>query len=274
MTTTTGGAARVMAWLERWLQTEWPHLRVYLTSVTDHWSTAAVAGPHSREVLRAVCPDIDFSAEAFPFMTSRNGTVVGVPARVARISFSGELAYEVNVCANEARHVWDALLAAGEPFGITPYGTETMHVLRAEKGFIIVGQDTDGSVTPIDLGMSWVVATSKDFIGRRSLWRSDTARNDRKHFVGLLTERPDDVLPEGGQIVVTANAAPPVPMLGHVTSSYFSACLGRSIALALVTGGRGRIGERVEIPLGDGRVMRAVITKPVFLDPEGTRQNV
>ncbi len=274
MTTTTGGAARVMAWLERWLQTEWPHLRVYLTSVTDHWSTAAVAGPHSREVLRAVCPDIDFSAEAFPFMTSTNGTVVGVPARIARISFSGELAYEVNVCANEARHVWDALLAAGEPFSITPYGTETMHVLRAEKGFIIVGQDTDGSVTPIDLGMNWVVATSKDFIGRRSLRRSDTARNDRKHLVGLLTVRPEDVLPEGGQIVVTANAALPVPMLGHVTSSYFSACLGRSIALALVTGGRGRIGERVEIPLGDGRVMRAVITKPVFLDPEGTRQNV
>ena len=169
MTTTTGGAARVMAWLERWLQTEWPHLKVYLTSVTDHWATAAVAGPKSRDVLQAVCADIDFAREAFPFMSCREGTVAGVPARVVRISFSGELAYEVNVSANAARHVWEALMDAGQPHGITPYGTETMHVLRAEKGFIIVGQDTDGSVTPLDLGMEWIVAKGKDFIGRRSL---------------------------------------------------------------------------------------------------------
>ena len=157
MTTTTGGAARVLAWLERWLQTEWPDLKVYLTSVTDHWATAAVVGPKSRDVLLKVCPDIDFSAEAFPFMTWREGTVAGVPARVFRISFSGELAYEVNVDANLGRHVWEALFAAGEEYGITPYGTETMHVLRAEKGFIIVGQDTDGSVTPHDLGMGGMV---------------------------------------------------------------------------------------------------------------------
>jgi sarcosine oxidase, subunit alpha len=273
MTTTTGGAARVMAWLERWLQTEWPQLKVYLTSVTDHWATAAVAGPRSRNVVQAVCPDIDFSPEAFPFMASKHGTAVGVPARVVRISFSGELAYEVNVCANEARHVWEALLAAGEAFGITPYGAETMHVLRAEKGFIIVGQETDGSVTPIDLGMSWVVAKGKDFIGRRSLARSDTARDDRKQLVGLLSENPDEILPEGGQIVATANAPVPIPMLGHVTSSYFSACLKRSIALALVKRGRERMGEKLDIPLADGRVIRAVVVNPVFIDPEGARQN-
>jgi sarcosine oxidase, subunit alpha len=274
MTTTTGGAARVMAWLERWLQTEWPQLKVYLTSVTDHFATAAVAGPHSRKVVSAVCHDIDFSAEAFPFMASRNGTAAGVPARIARISFSGELAYEVNVCANEAQHVWQALLAAGEPFGITPYGTETMHVLRAEKGFIIVGQDTDGSVTPIDLGMDWIVSRGKDFLGRRSLTRADTAREDRKQLVGLLTADPDEILPEGGQVVATSSAPMPIPMLGHVTSSYFSACLNRSIALALVKRGRERMGERVEVPLDDGRVIRAVIAKPVFVDPDGARQNV
>jgi sarcosine oxidase, subunit alpha len=273
MTTTTGGAARVMAWLERWLQTEWPQLKVYLTSVTDHWATAAVAGPRSRNVVQAVCSDIDFSPEAFPFMASRYGTAAGVPARVARVSFSGELAYEVNICANEARHVWEALLAAGEAFGITPYGTETMHVLRAEKGFIIVGQETDGSVTPIDLGMSWVVAKGKGFIGRRSLARSDTARDDRKQLVGLLSENPDEILPEGGQIVATANAPVPIPMLGHVTSSYFSACLKRSIALALVKRGRERMGEKLDIPLADGRVIRAVVVNPVFIDPEGARQN-
>ena len=273
MTTTTGGAARVLAWLERWLQTEWPHLDVYLTSVTDHWATIAVAGPASRKVVHSVSDGIDFSPGAFPFMAWREGTVAGVPARVMRISFSGELAFEVNVCANEARHVWEALMAAGAAHGITPYGTETMHVLRAEKGFIIVGQDTDGSVTPVDLGMDWILAKGKDYIGRRSLSRSDMVRGDRKQLVGLLTEDPAEVLPEGGQIVADASAPVPVPMLGHVTSSYFSACLGRSIALALVKDGRRRKGERVQIPLASGRTIGAVIAEPVFIDPEGARQN-
>jgi sarcosine oxidase subunit alpha len=274
MTTTTGGAARVMAWLERWLQTEWPHFKVYLTSVTDHFATAAVVGPKSREVLKAVCNDIDFSPEAFPFMSYRDGTVAGVPAKVMRISFSGELAYEVNVAAHLGRHVWEALMQAGGPFGITPYGTEAMHVLRAEKGFIIVGQDTDGSVTPVDLGMDWIIAKGKDFIGRRSLARSDTRRDDRKQLVGLLTEDPRTVLPEGGQIVKDASVPAPVPMLGHVTSSYFSAFLDRSIALAVVKAGSRRHGEEVQVPLADGRVIRAKIASPVFLDPEGARQNV
>jgi sarcosine oxidase subunit alpha len=273
MTTTTGGAARVMTWLERWLQTEWPHLKVYLTSVTEHFATAAVVGPKSREVLQAVCKDLDFSPAAFPFMSSFEGTVAGVPARIMRISFSGELAYEVNVRADRAPSVWEALFAAGEPFGITPYGTETMHVLRAEKGFIIVGQDTDGSVTPVDLGMDWIIAKGKDFLGRRSLLRSDTVRDDRKHLVGLLAEDPATVLPEGAQIVSDARAAVPVPMLGHVTSSYFSAFLQRSIAMALVKNGRKRMGEKVELPLADGRVLRATIASPVFVDPEGARQN-
>jgi sarcosine oxidase, subunit alpha len=274
MTTTTGGAARVMAWLERWLQTEWPHLKVYLTSVTDHWATAAIVGPHSRKIVQAVCPDIDFSRESFPFMSYREGTVAGIPARVVRISFSGELAYEVNVSANNALHVWKALMAAGDPYDITPYGTEAMHVLRAEKGFIIIGQDTDGSVTPVDLGMQWIIAKGKDFIGRRSLARSDTAREGRKQLVGLLTENPGEVLPEGGPVVEDAKAPPPVPMLGHVTSSYFSACLKRSIALALVKDGSKRMGRAVEVPLSSGKVIRAVVASSVFIDPEGARQNV
>jgi sarcosine oxidase subunit alpha len=191
-----------------------------------------------------------------------------------RISFSGELGYEINACANEARQVWEALMAAGAKHRITPYGTETMHVLRAEKGFIIVGQDTDGSVTPVDLGMDWIIARNKDFIGRRSLSRSDTARGDRKHLVGLLTDDPQAVLPEGGQIVIDTRARPPVPMHGHVTSSYFSACLKRSIALALVTNGRNRMDEKVYVSLPGGRAIPAVITKPVFPDPEGALQNV
>jgi sarcosine oxidase subunit alpha len=274
MTTTTGGAARVLAWLERWLQTEWPQLRVYLTSVTDHWATLAVVGPRSRAVVSALCQDIDFSRDAFPFLSYRAGTVAGVAARVFRISFSGELAYEVNVPADCARHVWEALLEAGAPHGITPYGTETMHVLRAEKGYIIVGQDTDGSVTPGDLGMDWIIAKNKDFIGKRSLSRPHTVRPDRKQLVGLKTLEASLVLPEGAQLVDNPEHPIPKPMIGHVSSSYYSACLGRSIALALVKGGRQRQAEVIYAPLDDGRIIRAEICDPVFYDPEGARQNV
>ena len=231
MHTTTGGAARVLAWLERWLQTEWPDLKVYLTTVTDHWATTAIAGPNSRDVLKKLCTDIDFDDDAFPLMSYREGTVAGVKARIMRISFSGERSYEVNVPASDGLRVWEAIQAAGQSFDITPYGTETMHVLRAEKGYIIVGQDTDGSVTPVDLGMAAMVAKTKDCIGKRSLSRSDTAQPDRKQFVGLLTEDPQIVLDEGAQIL---DEPASTHSAGHVTSSYHSPTLGRSIALALV----------------------------------------
>ncbi|KXU95142.1 sarcosine oxidase subunit alpha [Caballeronia megalochromosomata] len=274
MTTTTGGAARVLTWLERWLQTEWPDMRVRLASVTDHWATFAVVGPNSRKVLQKVCHDIDFANAAFPFMSYRDGTVAGASARVMRISFSGELAYEVNVPANVGRAVWEALMLAGAEFDITPYGTETMHVLRAEKGYIIVGQDTDGSMTPYDLGMGGLVAKSKDFIGKRSLTRSDTAKQGRKQFVGLLTDDPAFVLPEGAQIVAGPFQGDTAPMLGHVTSSYYSPILKRSIALAVVKGGLEKIGESVMIPLANGKRVNAKITSSVFYDSEGARQHV
>src|SRR5438105_10371519 len=159
--TTTGNAAEVLEWMEEWLQTEWADLRVRLTSVTDHWSTIAIVGPCARDVLRALAPDIEVDNAAFPFMTLRAGSVAGTPARVCRVSFSGELAFEVNVPGPHALAVWQAAVAAGEPFGITPYGTETMHVLRAEKGYVIVGQDTDGTVTPLDLGLGGMVSMKK-----------------------------------------------------------------------------------------------------------------
>ena len=273
MHTTSGGAARVLAWMERWLQTEWPHLKVYLTSVTDHWSTTAVVGPKSRELLKTLCSDVDFDDAAFPFMSYREGTVAGVRARIMRISFTGERSYEVNVPAAGGLKVWEAIQAAGAPYGITPYGTEAMHVLRAEKGFIIVGQDTDGSVSPFDLGMGGLVAKTKDCLGKRSLARSDTARTDRKQLVGLLCDDPQFVLPEGAQILDEAVRTIPAPMVGHVTSSYMSPTLGRSIAMALVKGGANRIGERVHIALRDGRNITAAIASPVFFDPKGERQN-
>ena len=276
MHTTTGNAEVVYAWLEFWRQTEWPELDVHLTSVTDHWATAAVVGPTSRDVLRKLCTDIDFDGDAFRFMDVREGHVADIPARVFRISFSGELSYEVNVPANHGRELWDALIEAGSEFDITPYGTEAMHVLRAEKGFIIVGQDTDGSVTPADVGMDWAVRSNKayGFLGDRSLTLADHLREDRFQLVGLATADPRTVLPEGAQLVVEPGHRPPVAMEGHVTSSYFSARLERSIALAMVKRGSKRTGQILYAPLADGRIVSATIVSPVFYDPEGARQNV
>ena len=274
VSTTTGGAATVLDWMEEWLQTEWPQLRVHLTSVTDHWATFPVAGPRARDVIAAVFPDVDASAAAFGFMTWQDTRLGDVLVRLARISFSGELAFEVNVDAWHARAVWDRLLAAGEPYGITPYGTETMHVLRAEKGYPIVGQDTDGTVTPQDLGMDWIVSVKKaDFVGKRSFARPANRDPQRKHLVGLLPRDPSLLLPEGAQIVETAVLPePPVPMLGHVTSSYRSAELGRTFALALVRAGRDRIGQTLHVPV-EGRTVPVEVTSPVFVDPEGARRD-
>ncbi|TRO61138.1 sarcosine oxidase subunit alpha family protein [Streptomyces sp. IB201691-2A2] len=277
MTTTTGGAAGVLDWLEEWLQTEWPELDVHCTSVTEQWSTIAVVGPRSRQVVAQLAPDVDLSAEAFPFMAFRETTLAsGIPARICRISFSGELAYEINVSAWYGLAVWEQVHAAGQPYGITPYGTETMHVLRAEKGYIIVGQDTDGTVTPQDAGMSWVVSKQKDFIGKRSHSRADTARTDRKQLVGLLPADRTTRLPEGTQLVapdvpITPETGP-VPMLGHVTSSYHSPALGRPFALALVADGRARIGETLLAPVGEDLVP-VEVTDFVLYDPEGTKRD-
>ncbi len=275
MTTTTGGAARVMEWLEIYHQTEWPELKVYFTSVTDHWATMTLSGPNSRKLLAEVT-DIDLDKDAFPFMTWKEGNVGGVPARVFRISFTGELSYEVNVQANYALGVWEKIIAAGKKHGLTPYGTETMHVLRAEKGFIIVGQDTDGSVTPDDLGMGWCVGRTKPFswIGWRGMNREDCLKENRKQLVGLKPVDPNKVLPEGAQLVFDPKQSIPMTMVGHVTSSYMSSAMGYSFAMALVRGGLKRIGERVFAPLVDGSVIEAEIVSPVFYDPKGDRQNV
>ncbi|MGW8401256.1 glycine cleavage T C-terminal barrel domain-containing protein, partial [Streptomyces lydicus] len=277
MTTTTGGAAGVLDWLEEWLQTEWPDLDVHCTSVTEQWTTIAVVGPRSREVVAQLAPDVDLSAEAFPFMAFRETTLAsGVPARICRISFSGELAYEINVSAWYGLAVWEEVDAIGRPYDITPYGTETMHVLRAEKGYIIVGQDTDGTVTPQDAGMSWVVSKQKDFVGKRSYSRADTSRTDRKQLVGLLPSDRTTRLPEGTQLIAPdvplTPEAGPVPMLGHVTSSYHSEALGRPFALALVAAGRDRVGDTLFAPIGDDLVP-VQVTESVLYDPEGTKRD-
>ena len=270
MTTTSGGAARVMAWLEEWHQTEWPELKLHMTSVTDQWAVASLAGPHAREVAARLVDDIDVGREAMPFMSWAAGHVCGgIPARIFRISFSGEPGFEFNVPSRYGLALWERAMAAGREFGITPYGTEVMHLLRAEKGFIIVGQDTDGTITPHDLNMAWVVSDKKDFIGRRSLYRTDMLRPDRKQLIGLTTDDPSIVLDEGAHVLAAdAPATPPVPMLGHVTSSYYSPNLNRSIALGLVKGGLDRKGARLVVDSGHGRVPVQVVDS-VFFDPEG-----
>ena len=275
--TTTGGAAHILDWMEEWLQTEWPHLKVRLTSVTEQWATFPVVGPKSRAVVGAVFPDVDVSNDAFPFMAWRDTHLDGVPVRIARVSFSGELAFEVNVKGWHAPAVWDRLIAAGEKFDITPYGTETMHVLRAEKGYPIIGQDTDGTITPQDLGMDWAVSKKKpDFIGKRSFTRAENLNPMRKQFVGLLPLDRETVLPEGAQIIDQVDGGvlppPPVPMLGHVTSSYRSAELGRPFGLALVKGGRSRIGDTLHVPV-DGTLVAVEVTGTVLVDPEGARRD-
>ena len=178
----------VLAWLEEWLQTEWPDLKVYCTSVTEHISTIALVGPKSRQLLQELVTDIDLSKDAFPFMHSRQATIDGIPVRIARISFSGELAFEINVAWGHARHIWERLWALGRRYDLTAYGTETMHVLRAEKGYIIIGQDTDGTQTPYDLNMSWIVSKKKEFIGKRSFQLPYLKATGRPQLVGLLPE--------------------------------------------------------------------------------------
>ena len=272
MTTTTGGAANVMSKLEDYLQTEWPELNVYLTSVTDHFATASICGPNSKKILNKLIPDLDLSDENFPHMSFKETMIDKIKCRIMRISFTGELSYEINVQANYGKSTWEKCIEAGKEYNITPYGTETMHLLRAEKGFIIVGQDTDGTMTPIDLQMDWIVSKKKyDFIGKRSLYRSDTMKDDRKQLVGLVTDNPKEILEEGAQIVAKLNQSP-VEMLGHVTSSYFSPNLNKSIALAVVRGGKTMVGNKLFVPMED-RTINVTIVDPVFLDKENKRLN-
>jgi len=265
MTTTTGGAARVMNWIEEWLQTEWPDWQVYATSVTEQSAVVALNGPASARLLGELV-DLPLDDQSFPFMSFRETTIAGIPARIFRISFTGELSFEINVPARYGLALWSTLMEVGEKYGICPYGTEAMHVLRAEKGFIIAGQDTDGTVTPMDLGMDWIVSkTRTDFLGKRSFDRSDTARPGRKQLVGLLTEDPQRVLPEGAHVVEELKSAPPMDMIGHISSSYMSPNVGRSIALALVKDGFARKGQVLHVPLTDGSAHKVTVTDPVFL---------
>ena len=271
MSTTSGGAARVLGWLEDYLQTEWPDLQVFATSVTEQWATVSLSGPRSRELVEELVDDVDLRPEAFPHMSIREARIGTIPVRLFRISFTGEMGYEIQIPADYGLSLWERCIELGDRYDLTPFGTEAMHVLRAEKGYIITGQDTDGTATPADLGMDWIVSNKKgDFVGRRSLARKDMQREDRKQLVGLLPKDPSELLEEGAQIVADPNQIIPMTMIGHVTSSYRSPELGTTFALAMVKEGRELMGKTLYVPMID-RIVAVTVTDPVFIDKEGTR---
>ena len=273
VTTTTGGAARVMNHMEDYLQTEFPRLNVWLTSISEQWAVVAVQGPKSRDIIEPLIEGIDISDAAMPHMSVREGKICGVPTQLFRMSFSGERGFEVNVPADYGQAVWEALWAEGQKHDACAYGTEAMHVLRAEKGYIIVGQETDGTMTPNDAGLEWAIGKKKvDFVGIRGMTRPDLVAKGRKQLVGLKTKDPNTVLDEGAQVVVDPSQPIPMKMIGHVTSSYWSENCDRSIALALVVDGRSRMGETLFVPMPDKSV-EVEVTGTVFFDEKGDRLN-
>ena len=272
MTTTTANAGPVMAHVEYHLQVVWPELDAAVASITDQWAVIAVAGPHSRATLQQLAGDIDLANAALPFMGLARGTLAGMPAIVFRISFSGELAYEVAVPADYGPGMWDALMAAGAAFDVVPYGTEALGILRIEKGHFVIGAEADGRMTADDLGLGRMQSTKKDFIGRRSLSRPALTAPGRQQFVGLVPADGAAAIPSGAQILTEPRLTGPAPMIGHVTSTAYCAERDGAVALAVVADGRARMGERVyaSSPLTD-TVVAVTITDPVFVDPDGER---
>ncbi|MGR3540960.1 MAG: sarcosine oxidase subunit alpha family protein [Hasllibacter sp.] len=271
--TTTGGADRIHAHMEEWLQTEWWDMKVWVQNLTEQYAQVAVVGPNARRALEAL-GGMDVSKEALPFMAWAEGELAGIPARVFRISFSGELSYEVAVPAGRGLDLWEALQRVGTDLGAMPYGTEALHVMRAEKGFIMIGDETDGTVIPQDLNMGWAISKKKpDYLGKRAQERADMARADRWKLVGLET-LDGGVLPDGAYAVEEGeNPNGQRRVQGRVTSTYHSPTLGRGIAMGLVRHGPDRMGEVLDFPGTDGRTHRARIVDPVFYDPKGEKQD-
>jgi len=271
--TTTGGADRIHAHMEDWLQCEWWDWKVYVANVTEAWAQIAVVGPNARKVLELL-GGMDVSKAVLPFMTWAQGRLGGFDARVFRISFSGELSYEIAIPAAQGLAFWEALWAAGQPHGMMPYGTETLHVLRAEKGFVMIGDETDGTVIPQDLNLGWAISKKKaDYLGKRGQERSHLADPERWKLVGLET-LDKSVLPDGAYAVAEgANANGQRNTQGRVTSTYYSANLGRGIAMGLVRRGPERMGEVLEFTAGKDKTVQARIVDPVLIDKAGERQD-
>ena len=272
--TTTGGADSIHAHMEEWLQTEWWDWKVYVTNVTEQYAQIGVVGPNARKLLEKI-GGVDVSREALGFMEWKDGNLGKYDARIFRISFSGELSYEIAVPAKQGLAFWGELIEAGKEFQVMPYGTEALHVMRAEKGFIMIGDETDGTVIPQDLNLKWAISKKKDdYLGKRAQERSFMVNPSRWKLVGLET-LDGSVLPDGAYAIADGvNPNGQKSTQGRITSSYFSPTLKRGIAMGLVMNGPDRSGEIIEFPKIDGTVIRAKITSPVFYDPDGEKQNV
>ena len=267
----TGAADHVQKHLERLLQIEWPELDVYLTAVTSQWTNVCVCGPKARAVLESTGVGASLAPAAFPFMAMHEMTVAGIPARVARAGYTGELSFEINVPARHGVRLWESLAAAGEPIGLTPIGSEASMVMRCEKGFVSAGFEGDGIVNPFDAGCGWAVDMDKgDFIGRRSLVRDRNAGGVRPNVVGLLPDDPSFIPPDGTPLVPTGAPADAPPVIGYVSQACHSPNVGRAIALAVLDDGWRQIDERIEIAATDRRAP-ALVTRPCFVDPRGSR---
>ncbi|SFU16950.1 sarcosine oxidase subunit alpha family protein [Sedimentitalea nanhaiensis] len=268
LSTSTGHADAVNQQMEKLLQTEFPDWQVMVTAVTSQWNNATVCGPRAREVMEALGTDINLDNAAFPFMTFRDGTVAGLPTRVVRVSFTGELSYEINVAPRHMRKLWDRVMAAGAPFGIQPVGSEANHVLRVEKGFLSLGHEVDGTVDPHDLGMGWIMSAKKsDYLGKRAVALRRAADKPRRELVGLLPDDPNAQIPEGAPLTPGGRKE---ATEGLVTACVWSGVNNRWVALALLVNGRTRQGETVHVRLRD-EVIAARVTAPVFYDPGGQR---
>jgi sarcosine oxidase subunit alpha len=271
VSTTSGNAERIAGWLDEWHQCEWPDLDLVLIPVTTQWAVLTLAGAAARALLQQLPSDIDFSAAAFPHMNYREGQIAGRRVRVQRVSFTGELSYEISVAANEAEAFWGELMQRGAQLGIAPVGLEAWLVLRLEKGFLHVGSDTDGTTNPLDLGFGVMIQKKVgDFVGRRSLLRVNDQAPSRRQFVGLEPLAADASLVAGAHIIT--NPSPLKRSQGFVTSAAFSPTLGRSIGLGLLERGHSRIDEIVTI-FDEGRTLQARVVKPAFFDPSGERMN-
>ena len=264
--TTSGGAEHVHGWIEDWLQCEWWDWRVHVVNLTEQFAQIAVVGPNARATLDAL-GGMDVSDAALPFMGWAEGTLGGFDVRVYRISFSGALSYEIAVPAAQGRALWDRLRDVGAPLGVMPYGTEALHVMRAEAGFIMIGDETDGTVTPRDLNLDWAISAKKDdFLGKRGMARSHLTDPERWKLVGLETLE-GQVLPDGAYAVAAGrNANGQRNTEGRVTSSYHSPTLRRGIAMGLVRRGPERIGEVINFATTKGSTIKARIVTPDFLN--------
>ncbi len=271
--TTSAGVSRIGALMEEWLQCEWTDLQVLVDDVTTQWANFTIAGPHARDVLVDLGTGLDISAPVFPHMAAATATVAGLAARIVRVSFSGEVSFEVNVPAGSAATFLDAALDAGAAYGIAPYGIEALMTLRMEKGYLHVGSDTDGSSTPDDVGWGHVArAKDSDYIGKRSLLRPGNLDVNRKQFVGLEPLDPEQAIRPGGQLLGGADRSPPAETEGWVTSACFSPNLNRHIALGVLRDGRKRTGETLTIC--DENLRHPVrVVSPVFYDPQGEKLN-